>query len=95
MATAREKIAEGLRVRQKEKEGKLTTYGRRGLAASDYALPPDAEARRRGFKGRYPIDTIERARNALARVSQFGTAAEKAAVKRAVRRKYPDIEIGA
>lgn len=53
------------------------------LAPSDFALPPD----------RYPIDTIERARNALARVAQFGTPDERARVRAAVHARYPSIKI--
>jgi len=77
-----------LKVRTKEKGGKITTYGRRRLRRSQFALP---DGDRPGVKGRYPIDTIERARNALARVAQFGTASEKARVRRAVYRKYPSL----
>lgn len=40
---------------------------------------------------RYPINDTAHARNALARVSQFGSAAEKAKVRAAVHRKYPGI----
>lgn len=46
-----------------------------------------------GGRGRYPIDTAARARNALARVSAFGTPAEKAKVRAAVRRRFPSIKI--
>lgn len=43
-------------------------------------------------KGRkYPIGDKPRARNALARVSQHGTAAEKATVRRKVHSRFPDI----
>ena len=45
-----------------------------------------------GGKGKYPISDEAHARNALARVSQFGTPAEKAKVKAAVRAKYPNIK---
>jgi hypothetical protein len=53
-----------------------------------YAVPPGSKV---GGKGRakYPINTIGRARNALARVSAHGSSAEKKMVKNAVRRKYP------
>lgn len=40
---------------------------------------------------RYPIHDVAHARNALARVSQFGTASEKDAVRRAVHAKYPGV----
>ena len=82
-----------LTVKTKERGGKITTKGRRGLKRGQFALGPGTEEKRRGIAGRYPIDTKERARNALARVAQFGTPTEKATVKRAVRRKYPGIDV--
>lgn len=53
-----------------------------------YAIPPGSSV---GGKGRakYPINNIGRARNALARVSAFGSPQEKKMVKAAVARKYP------
>lgn len=42
---------------------------------------------------KYPINDESHARNALARVSQYGTPEEKAKVKAAVSRKYPNIDI--
>ena len=62
---------------------KLTSKQRDDLPASEFAIPPD----------RYPIDTRERAANALARVAQFGTAVEKDQVRRAVCRKFGDFPI--
>lgn len=58
--------------------------------------PKMTAARRRRVKtalpgGRYPIDTKNRARNALARVAQHGTPSEKKRVRAAVHRKYPSI----
>jgi hypothetical protein len=38
---------------------------------------------------KYPVTDLAHARNALARVSQFGTPKEKRAVARAVKRKFP------
>ena len=40
---------------------------------------------------RYPIEDKAHARNALARVSQKGTPAEKAAVRRKVGQVYPSL----
>ena len=77
-----------LRVKQKEKGGKITTAGRRALSRSQFALP---DGDRPGVAGTYPIDTKARARNALARVAAHGTAEEKAEVRRKVKAKYPDI----
>ena len=59
----------------------LTEKAREKLPAKDFALPG----------GRYPIHDENHARNALARVSQYGTPAEKAKVRAAVHRKYPNI----
>jgi hypothetical protein len=77
----------------KESDGKITTKGRLALSASDFALPPGEEEKRRGIKGRYPINDEAHARNALARVRQNGTRAEQATVVRKVQAKYPNIEI--
>jgi hypothetical protein len=60
---------------------KLTTKKRKGLPTKDFAVP--------GRK--YPINDPAHARNALSRVSQFGSPAEKAAVRSKVKRKYPGI----
>jgi hypothetical protein len=51
------------------------------LPASDFALSGR----------RYPIDTANRARNALARVAQHGSASEQATVRRKVAARYPSI----
>jgi hypothetical protein len=44
-----------------------------------------------GGKGvaKYPVNTLARARNALARVEQFGTPEEKRMVKAKVKATYP------
>lgn len=42
-------------------------------------------------KDQYPINTAGRARNAIARVQQHGTATDKRLVFSAVRRHYPGI----
>lgn len=44
---------------------------------------------------RYPIHDVSHARNALARVSQYGTSSEKKRVKEAVSKKYPEIQMKA
>uniref|UniRef100_A0A6H1ZN19 Uncharacterized protein n=1 Tax=viral metagenome TaxID=1070528 RepID=A0A6H1ZN19_9ZZZZ len=86
-----------LKVQVKEKAGKITTKGRRALGSDDFALPPGLEEKRRGIKGRFPIDTKARARNALARAGQRDhvgiTASEAATVRRRVKAKYPEIEV--
>jgi hypothetical protein len=60
---------------------KLSTKARKELPAKDFALG----------KGHYPIEDKAHARNALSRVSQFGSSSEKARVRAAVHNKYPSI----
>jgi hypothetical protein len=60
---------------------KLTAKARNAIPGKEFALPGR----------RYPIEDASHARNALARVSQHGTPAEKAKVRAAVKRKYPSI----
>jgi len=55
------------------------------MSGKSFALPG---------KRKYRIDDAAHARNALARVAQHGTAAEKTRVRAAVRRKYPSIKVG-
>ena len=57
----------------------LTARGRKRIKSKNFALPGR----------RYPIQDTAHARNALARVSQYGTPAEKAQVRKAVKRKHP------
>ena len=61
---------------------KLTGKSRRRMSSSSFALPG---------KRKYPINDKAHARNALARVAQHGTPAEKKRVRAAVHRKYPSI----
>lgn len=63
---------------------KLTTKQRNALPDSDFALG----------SGHYPIENESHARNALARVSQFGSEREKVIVREKVKRKYPNINVG-
>jgi hypothetical protein len=60
---------------------KLTASERDALPKSDFALPG----------GRYPIENASHARNALARVSQHGSAEEQDRVRAKVRAKFPGI----
>jgi hypothetical protein len=83
----------------KERHHHITTHGRQTLHADQFALPPGPEEKRRGIKGRLPIDTILRARNALARASQMKkhghiSTGQLAAVKRKVHAAWPSIEVG-
>lgn len=66
-----------------EKQGReLTTKAREGLSSSSFVYPGER---------RYPIHDKAHARNALARVSQFGSPAEKDKVRAAVHSKFPDV----
>lgn len=61
----------------------LTTKQRKKLPLKAFAL---------GGR-RYPIEDKAHARNALARVSQFGTPSEKSRVRSAVGRRFPTIRM--
>jgi hypothetical protein len=60
---------------------KLTTKTRNAIPSKDFAL---------GGR-RYPIEDKSHARNALARVSQHGSPAEKPRVRAKVHAKFPAI----
>jgi hypothetical protein len=62
--------------------GRLTGAERKALPKSDFVFKSERK---------YPIEDKSHARNALARVSQFGNSSEKAKVRAAVHRKYPEI----
>jgi hypothetical protein len=62
---------------------KLTSKKRKSLPTSSFAVPG---------RRAYPIEDASHARNALARVSQHGTPAEKTRVRGAVKRRYPGIK---
>lgn len=72
---------EFLRRRQSLSAAVLTSKQRDNLPDSAFALPGR----------RYPIPDRAHAANALARVAQNGTSSEKARVKAAVCRKFPDM----
>ena len=63
-------------------EKALTTAERHALPKKAFVYP-DKEG--------YPIHDRRHAANALARVSQFGTPAEKTKVRKTVCKKYPDL----
>lgn len=63
---------------------KLTYKKRKELPKSSFVFKKDRS---------YPIEDESHARNALARVSQHGTPEEKAKVRAAVHKRYPNIEI--
>jgi hypothetical protein len=60
----------------------LTTATRKKIPTNEFALPDR----------RYPIEDEAHARNALSRVSQDGTPAEKATVRRKVHRLFPGLK---
>jgi hypothetical protein len=61
---------------------KLSSRGRKALKRSSFAIPG---------KRAYPIHDRSHAANALARVSQHGSASHKAKVRAAVCRRYPGL----
>lgn len=67
---------------------RLSAATRKALPKSDFALP----SKRHGGKGGYPIPDESHARNALARVSQFGSSEQKAEVRAKVHRRFPSID---
>ena len=75
-------------------EDKLSYKERQKLPKGAFALPGKGSGPEGKQGGSYPIPDESHARNALARVSQHGSEAEKAKVRRAVASKFPDIKIG-
>jgi hypothetical protein len=77
-------LAKGGTVCRMDKGGNvLDANARKHIAPHNFALPG----------GRYPIHDVAHARNALARVSQYGNPSEKKQVRAAVHRKYPSLGI--
>lgn len=70
---------------------KLTPAKRQNLRSSSFALPGKGEGKGGKGAGSYPIPDASHARNALARVAQHGTSAEKATVRAKVKAKFPGI----
>jgi hypothetical protein len=60
---------------------KLTSNARKHISSGNFALPGR----------RYPINDAAHARNALSRISQFGSPEEKAKVRSKIHSKYPGI----
>lgn len=61
----------------------LTAKGRKQISPSNFVFPAQKK---------YPIHDLAHARNALARVAQYGTSEEQAKVREAVYRKYPALK---
>jgi hypothetical protein len=62
---------------------KLSTQARKAIPSKSFAEPD---------KRKYPIENKAHAKNALSRVFQSGTAAEKTKVRTAVKKKYPSLD---
>jgi hypothetical protein len=73
---------------------RLTAKQRQTMPKSSFALPGHGKGPKGAGAGSYPIPDRSHAANALARVSQHGSSSEKARVRAAVHRKYPDIGKG-
>ena len=73
---------------------KLSAASRNRLPSSSFALPGKGEGKKGKGSGSYPIPDASHARNALARVSQHGSSAEKAKVRAKVKAKFPNIKQG-
>lgn len=71
---------------------KLTPKTRAKLPTKAFAIKPGSKAAPKGAtKGKYPIHDRAHAANALSRVSAHGKPAEKAAVRAAVKQKFPSM----
>ena len=71
----------------------LSARARQRLPRSSFALPGKGEGKKGAGAGSYPIPDAAHARNALARVAQQGSSAEKKTVRAAVARKFPGIDV--
>lgn len=70
---------------------RLSYEKRTRMPKKQFALPSKKEPGEPG-KGAYPIPDLKHARNALARVSQHGSPSERAAVRRKVYAKFPQLK---
>ena len=71
---------------------RLSAGARKRLPRSSFAVPQKRSAS--GGEGGYPVPDSAHARAALSRVSANGSPAEKAAVRRKVKSKFPGIAVG-
>lgn len=67
---------------ERTSEAEMTTKQRNRLPKTAFAIPEDRA---------YPINDLAHARNALARVAQFGSPEEQRRVRNAVYRKFPQL----
>lgn len=93
LQTQRQEVAKNVfgNIRVPANEAKLTTKQRNALPDSEFAVPNRGDDE---SDDAYPIPDESHARNALARVSAHGTSAEKAKVRAAVAKKFPNIKQG-
>jgi hypothetical protein len=82
------------KAQMRTKMAKLTSAGRKKLPSSSFALPGKGKGPEGKGAGSYPIPDASHARNALSRVSQHGSSAEKARVRAKVHAKFPNIGKG-
>lgn len=90
------------RKEQMQKKGGVMSQERREDLPSKAFAVPASKAEKIGVegeikgeaKGKYPIPDLKHARNALARVSQHGTPAEREAVRKKVYAKFPELKEG-
>jgi hypothetical protein len=91
------KIKEQIAAEQDDKYksgGHISTAQRKALPSGDFALPGQGKGAGGKGPGSYPIDTENRARNALARGAQHAGPGQLATIKRKVKAKYPGIDVG-
>ena len=81
--------AKGMRKHRSSKKRPMSFKQKSALPKKSFAVKTTAGY---GGKGKYPIPDASHARNALARVSQHGSPAEKAQVRSAVSSKFPGIK---
>lgn len=75
----------------RKKGGRLSAQERQSLPKSDFALPGRGDGPKGAGSGSYPVPDKAHARSALSMVSRYGDSAQKAAVRRKVADKFPDI----
>jgi len=67
---------------------RLSSASRQKLPSSSFALPGKGSGKSGKGSGSYPIPDRSHAQNALARVAQHGTPAEKATVRAKVKARF-------
>ena len=90
-ALARARMAQAMARGGKVKHHRLDAEQRRRLPKGDFALPGKGAGPKGKGAGSYPIPDETHARDALARVAQFGSPTEQAEVRRKVHAKFPTI----